>query len=204
MKPLIPRRDATPYTSPSSSTLINKPKPARKTGLPSLRHRACRTGLSEEPPINSYHREVRHHLKDAEMYFLVYVSSASEPMSRSDLEALLIKARENNAALNVTGMLLYKDGNFMQLLEGSREAIEALHQKIKEDPRHRSVITLLTGETATREFKDWTMGFRDLRTPQNERVPGYNEFLNTPLFGQEFERDPSKALKLLLTFKRSM
>lgn len=138
------------------------------------------------------------------MYFLIYVSSASEPMSRSDLEALLLKARNNNHALGITGMLLYKDGNFMQMLEGEQDVVESLHKAIKQDPRHHGLLTLLAGEADEREFRDWTMGFRDLRTPESERVAGYNDFMNTALTGDEFKRDPSRAKKLLLMFKRAM
>lgn len=44
-------------------------------------------------------------------------------------------------------MLLYKDGNFMQLLEGEKEAVLRLHKNIIVDPRHKGFLTLLQGET---------------------------------------------------------
>ncbi len=64
------------------------------------------------------------------MFFLVYVSSATRPFSGEDLRALLATCRKNNAELGVTGMLLYKDGNFMQVLEGDEEAVRGLYEKI--------------------------------------------------------------------------
>ncbi len=57
------------------------------------------------------------------MFFLVYVSSATRPFSGEDLRALLETCRKDNAELGVTGMLLYKDGNFMQVLEGDEDAV---------------------------------------------------------------------------------
>ncbi len=57
------------------------------------------------------------------MFFLVYVSSAVRPFSRVDLDDLLATSRANNARVGITGMLLYKDGNFMQVLEGDEEAV---------------------------------------------------------------------------------
>ena len=48
------------------------------------------------------------------------------------------------------------------------------------------------------------MGFRDLNSAEVRSLPGYSEFLNTPLTGKEFAADPSRAHKLLLTFKKSM
>lgn len=138
------------------------------------------------------------------MFYLVYVSSAVRPFSRSDLEDLLATSRENNARAGITGMLLYKDGNFMQVLEGEEGAVRALYDKIGKDPRHRGEITLREGFAQGRQFPGWTMGFRDLQSREVRDIPGYSEFLNTPLTGREFSEDPTRAQKLLLTFKKSM
>jgi hypothetical protein len=138
------------------------------------------------------------------LFFLVYVSSAVRPFSRVDLEDLLATSRDNNARAGITGMLLYKDGNFMQVLEGEEGPVRALYDKIGDDPRHRGKIVLRQGFTEERQFPGWSMGFRDLESPEARAIPGYSEFMNTPLTGQEFSEDPTRAQKLLLTFKKTM
>jgi hypothetical protein len=138
------------------------------------------------------------------MYSLVYVSSALTLLSRKELETLLVACRANNARDGITGLLLYKDGNFMQMLEGERSAVEASFRKIQTDPRHHGIIKLLEGDAAAREFGEWSMGLRDLRSAEAERVPGYSEFLNSSLLSEEFTRDPSRGRKLLLVFKAAM
>ena len=138
------------------------------------------------------------------MFFLVYVSSAVRPFSRPDLEDLLATSRDNNARAGITGMLLYKDGNFMQVLEGDEAAVRAVYDKIGADSRHGGEIVLREGFTEERQFPDWSMGFRDLHSPEARAIPGYSEFLNTPLTGREFSEDPTRAQKLLLTFKKTM
>jgi hypothetical protein len=138
------------------------------------------------------------------MFFLVYVSSAIRLLSGEDLRALLATCRKNNSELGVTGMLLYKDGNFMQALEGDEEAVRGLYARIEADPRHGGEIVLQQGSAERRQFPDWSMGFRDLDSPEVRSTPGYSEFLNAPLTGQEFSGNPSRAQKLLLTFKRTM
>lgn len=138
------------------------------------------------------------------MFFLVYISSATQPFSVDDLSTLLAVSRKNNAELGITGMLLYKDGNFMQVLEGDERTVRALYEKIGVDPRHSGEITLLQGFVDERQFPDWSMGFRDLNSPEIRATQRYSEFLNTPLTGQEFSGDPSRSQKLLLTFKRTM
>ncbi len=138
------------------------------------------------------------------MFFLVYISSATQPFSVDDLSTLLAVSRKNNAELGITGMLLYKDGNFMQVLEGDEGAVRGLYARIEADPRHDGEITLQQGFAEGRQFPDWSMGFRDLNSPEESSSPGYSEFLNVPLTGQEFSGDASRAQKLLLTFKRTM
>jgi hypothetical protein len=138
------------------------------------------------------------------VFFLVYISSATQPFSVDDLSTLLAVSRKNNAELGITGMLLYKDGNFMQVLEGDERTVRALYEKIGVDPRHSGEITLLQGFVDERQFPDWSMGFRDLNSPEIRATQSYSEFLNTPLTGQEFSGDPSRSQKLLLTFKRTM
>jgi len=138
------------------------------------------------------------------LHFLVYVSSTITPFSTSELVALLKKAHANNTALGVTGMLLYKDGNVMQVLEGEHDVVRDLYARISHDPRHRGLLTLLQGPLAQRQFPDWSMGFRDLSAADATSIPGYSEFLNTPLTAVEFSSDPTRCQKLLTTFKKSM
>ncbi|MBC7837514.1 MAG: BLUF domain-containing protein [Nitrospiraceae bacterium] len=135
------------------------------------------------------------------MFFLIYVSSASKLFSPSELVDLLAQCHDQNATVGITGMLLYKDGNFMQVLEGEEAVVLALHSKIGRDPRHRGLLTLAQGPLAERQFPDWSMGFRDLNAANVLSTPGYNEFLNSPLTGEEFSSDPTRCQKLLLMFK---
>jgi len=137
------------------------------------------------------------------LFFIIYVSSATHPFTNAELLELLTKCRDNNTRLEVTGMLLYKDGNFMQVLEGEEATVRALYAKVERDPRHGGVITLLQGHGEERQFPDWSMGFRDLNSPEAIATPGYSEFLNTPLTGEACLADPTRCQKLLLSFKKS-
>ncbi len=138
------------------------------------------------------------------MFFLTYASTATRDLSKSDLNELLAQCRKNNAELGITGMLLYKDGNFMQVLEGEESAVRSLYAKIGRDPRHKGEILLQQGNLEERQFPGWSMGYRDLASQEARSIPEYSEFLNTPLTGQEFSANPSRSQKLLLSFKRNM
>jgi hypothetical protein len=137
-----------------------------------------------------------------DVFYIVYVSVAQENVSKRTLLDILAKSRESNAQAGVTGMLLYKDGNFMQVLEGEENAVRELYARISRDPRHLGVLTLVEGEREDRCFGDWSMGFQDLSSEEARDTPGYSEFLNTPLTAEEFSKDPGQCERLLWAFKR--
>lgn len=98
-----------------------------------------------------------------DLYQLVYVSRATQGFSADDLNALLKSARLENARRDVTGMLLYDDPLFIQLLEGPRAAVEAIFARILADTRHREIDVIHTCEgIGQRQFARWWMGCRIL------------------------------------------
>ena len=132
---------------------------------------------------------------------LLYGSTATVPFGKPELLELLDKCRTNNTKLNVTGLLLFKDGQFMQVLEGEEPVVTSLYQRIAQDPRHTGSMVFLQRAVEQRDFADWSMAFRDLRDPELLKVPGYSEFLNLSLADQSLVKDTSKARRLLAVFR---
>ncbi|MBW0001381.1 MAG: BLUF domain-containing protein [Verrucomicrobia bacterium] len=136
------------------------------------------------------------------MFYLVYISAAVKPFSEEQLVKLLDVSRRNNAGCGITGMLLYKDGKFMQLLEGAKDTVLSLMDKVAADPRHRRVTVLLEGERPGREFEGWSMGFQRLDTPEARELPGYSDLFNVPLDGDAlFSSSASECLRMFLKLK---
>jgi hypothetical protein len=90
---------------------------------------------------------------------LCYASVASALFDEPALEALLRQARANNTRDGITGLLLYGNGHFVQVLEGERGPVEALYARILSDFRHRQVFELYRDEVPTRDFARWEMAF---------------------------------------------
>lgn len=111
----------------------------------------------------------------SDLRILVYVSHATHAFDTAALDALLARAREVNAAFDVTGMLLYHDGNFMQALEGPPEAVRHTYERVKKDRRHDSLIRMVDEPTDGRRFEAWSMGFR--RPAADELPEGWSDFL---------------------------
>lgn len=106
---------------------------------------------------------------------LVYCSSATHPFGEHDLAELLATSRARNSALDITGMLLYRGGEFVQILEGARSDVEALMEKIGRDPRHRDVRVLLEEPLHERRFEEWTMGYQSLVAAEQGMQAGYRD-----------------------------
>lgn len=135
---------------------------------------------------------------------LIYVSSATHNFSQTELLALLDVSRRNNAPADITGLLLYRDGNFMQVLEGEESVVTDTHARISKDQRHNGLITLLKQPISQRGFGEWSMGFRNLDSAEARNVPGYSEFLNEEWKGRPIQETPHRALKLLQVFRQGV
>ncbi|MCS6871857.1 MAG: BLUF domain-containing protein [Anaerolineae bacterium] len=131
---------------------------------------------------------------------LVYVSFATHPMSEQDLRDLLEECRTNNQRLNVTGMLLYRNGFFIQALEGEEEVVERLFSDIAKDPRHQDVLRVYTAPIVERAFPNWTMGFNHIPDDHYLEMEGYSDFLENPNAAY-FSEHPSRAQMLLESFR---
>ncbi|MBT2476194.1 BLUF domain-containing protein [Microbacterium sp. ISL-103] len=106
---------------------------------------------------------------------LVYCSSATHTFGERELAELLAVSRERNSARDITGMLLYRGGEFVQILEGPRSDVEALMQAIGRDPRHTDVRVLLEEPLHERRFDEWTMGYQSLVAPEPGMASGYRD-----------------------------
>lgn len=89
---------------------------------------------------------------------LLYASRAAEPVTHDLIEAILQSSRKHNPASGITGVLCYGGEVYMQVLEGGRDAVNALYNKIVRDERHRDIALLHYQEVAERKFSGWTMG----------------------------------------------
>ena len=103
------------------------------------------------------------------LYQLVYSSVPAGRMMKSHLYMILRQARLNNKLSNVTGLLVFVDGMFLQVLEGEESAVKNIFEKIKSDKRHSHISILFESNVEERAFPNWEMAYaspsaRDLAT----------------------------------------
>lgn len=114
------------------------------------------------------------------MYRLIYLSTASNnSMSTTDLNELLLKSQKSNRENNISGILLHINGEFIQVLEGSKKAVLELFEIIKKDIRHKNVIPFDEKVVAKRYFSGYFMAF------DPEHFKNINEFEALRNFNQD-------------------
>jgi mannose-1-phosphate guanylyltransferase len=106
----------------------------------------------------------------------VYASKEVEKFSKEDIVEMVSKAQEKNRGLNITGMLLYENGSFFQVLEGDEEEVTNLFNKIQTDKRHSNVVEIISENIHKRNFPNWSMGYAVLKREDIEKIEGMNDF----------------------------
>ena len=128
------------------------------------------------------------------MYQILYTSKALNPFKDDELQQLLEVARINNSKKSITGMLLYCNSNFIQLLEGNEKDLMELFEIISADGRHIEVEKIMESKIAAPQFPDWSMGYKYL-SPQ--QLTNLNEHENSDISGFIRKTQPFKLLKLM-------
>lgn len=88
---------------------------------------------------------------------LIYTSEASDMLSGDEVFEIVEASARNNAKRDISGFLIFKDGRFLQLIEGETDSLEELMQVLQRDPRHHSIRTVKRTVANQREFDGWRM-----------------------------------------------
>lgn len=133
------------------------------------------------------------------MYYLIYSSKASDEMNESVLKEIMAKAEEKNKAQNITGLLVYFNGTFIQMLEGKEDDVLDTFDRIEDDSRHEQIIKLFSGNTDKRHFPNWKMSLQVVDKATFSKIGSYKSLDNGDRFLQEID-DNHIGLKMLAYF----
>ena len=137
------------------------------------------------------------------VHSVVYLSFATRKITAADVQDILEVSRVNNMARGITGILFYKNNQFLQLLEGEESVVERVLATIEQDERHSGLV-VLAREKQPRIFSEWSMDFSDL----NDFDLNMSGISNVRLLAgrwdaQAFAQAPLKTRRLLLSFKNT-
>jgi Sensors of blue-light using FAD len=132
------------------------------------------------------------------MRSIVYFSTAVRPLSAEELTALGQECADHDTHVGITGMLLHKNGDFLQVLEGSNAVIRDMYARIEADPRHTDIRKIDDRTIPSREFAGRAVRYQDL-----DKLPAGSPFLN-PFSYETFQADPALAMLMLAYFFRNL
>ncbi|WP_198086921.1 BLUF domain-containing protein [Variovorax sp. E3] len=99
------------------------------------------------------------------LYEILYCSTLAQDLPPPTVGAIVTRARARNAEQGITGLLVFDGQRFCQHLEGPREAVEALMDRIAQDPRHVEVRIAYEGALHGRRYGGFGLGLAESEGP---------------------------------------
>ena len=92
---------------------------------------------------------------------LIYISTSRAPIrpANGEVQEILTVSRRNNARDQLSGLLVVGGRRFLQVLEGSKEALDRTYARITADQRHFALVQLARKQITQRSFPEWDMGY---------------------------------------------
>jgi len=119
---------------------------------------------------------------------ICYISNAPTLLDESELHNLFDYTVEANLKKNITGILTYKDGTFLQLLEGNNHEISTLFEKICKDNRHNNITKMIDRPIDYSIFQEYRTGFTSVfRDNQIEDLNLFIESSENSAYARSFK-----------------
>lgn len=138
-------------------------------------------------------------MEENNIYHLSYVSTSCDCLKYDDIKAILESSNKNNKPSNITGILVYCNKHFFQIIEGNKQDVIELFETIAIDRRHDNVIKIQEGEREKRQFQNWNMAFKSF----NKQLCDLDDF-NTEQFysyiKEQMNTSNDVSLKILADF----
>lgn len=135
---------------------------------------------------------------------IVYVSTIGKELIHSkEIDTILIKSRANNTRNNISGILLFRNGIFIQLLEGPIEIVDKTYEKIQKDPRHIQVTELARIYGGARIFSSWDMAYKEVDDSCDLKI--INEIFSwNSKISQTHKISNQQIIKMLSSFREQI
>ncbi len=121
-------------------------------------------------------------MNEKKIYHLSYVSTGCDCLKYEDIKSILESSNKNNAEIEITGILVYCNKHFFQIIEGEKQDVLELYEKIAIDRRHDNIIKIQEAERDIRQFNNWSMAFKsynkELSTLDDFNLEQFYSYIN--------------------------
>jgi hypothetical protein len=128
------------------------------------------------------------------------MSCAVAPLTSAQLYQLLTSARQRKIELAMTGIVLYGNERFVQVLGGEGLVVRNLYELIKRDARHQQVVAYADKPIKKRTFREWAIAFQASSPKQMAALAGYLGAADVTVNVLSFLSIDTKLLEVLRDF----
>jgi hypothetical protein len=135
---------------------------------------------------------------------LIYSSEAAPGLAADELEGMLAESRIRNKAHGITGVLLLVEGAFLQILEGEKNDVDSLMERIHRDPRHHGIKVFYEEEVDECAFESWSMAYL---TPSSEELSKWIQHEGATTIGDVLtavESNPGGLPKMIVNMLKTI
>jgi hypothetical protein len=141
------------------------------------------------------------------LYTILYMSHAVKAFDKTELSEIVNESRIWNHAHDITGCLAYVEGilngdvlcQFIQVLEGDKNEVKDIFNKIQSDERHLHVSVIKEGFIRNRKFHDWRMGFEEIQLKDNPILHSFFS-MNPTLLAEDGDTENHILMQFLKSF----
>ena len=133
---------------------------------------------------------------------LLYLSNAKPELKQAELDKILEVSRKNNPSRNITGLLVFANGVFIQVLEGPSSEVTNLFETICDDTRHQEVAMLGEYVGQERIFSKWSMGFLQSTFDELTRITDSPNMIGRDDVLSLLSNDETEAVRFLKKFTK--
>ncbi len=139
-------------------------------------------------------------MEESSLFQLCYVSTAKDGLRFEEIKEILNQSNNNNKSNQITGILIYCNKHFFQIIEGQKNYIEELFEKIMVDCRHDGVIKIQAKTIEKRYFDSWSMAFKSYNKELKALDNFNNEQFYSYIHSKLEDNKPDISIKILADF----
>lgn len=130
-------------------------------------------------------------------YAISYVSTANKDLIDLEVSNIMEGTMKFNRNHDITGILLYNEKNFFQLLEGEKQTVLDLYKIISEDSRHHDIIKFLEKPVFNPSFDGYLTEFiTDIKRCDESTLEKYLHYLE--VLSPEAQKSMKRVLEVMM------
>jgi hypothetical protein len=139
---------------------------------------------------------------DNSLHAIVYVSSAVKHYSSNEFSQLIAPIKTSFKEINLSGLVIYANGNGLTMIEGGREAVEAQYQLNRSHPGHHDIIKLFDRPIQQRYFEDYVFAVKAINSSEFKSIDDFESGEHKEYWHEYLSLTDDPIVKIIKDFLR--